>query len=161
VHSLGELVDKVKMDPFGKGQTLSYYASLPGFDASRKHPEAPVDLSSFARVKSRYLRVFTRVMSDRHLDVLVYPQGTAEIGKLYGGDVSSTTVSEINIAGLPAVIVPAGSYADGKPFSLVFVGRQWSEAKLLSYAYDYEQAAPGRVAPTTLATTPGPKPPKS
>jgi Asp-tRNA(Asn)/Glu-tRNA(Gln) amidotransferase A subunit family amidase len=161
VHSLAQLVEKVKIDPFGKDQTLAYYASLPGFKESLEHPDAPVDLSSFERVKARYLRVFNRVMTRRHLDVLVYPQGTAEIGKLYGGDVSSTTVSEINIAGLPAVIVPAGAYADGKPFSLVFVGRQWSEAKLLSYAYDYEQAAPGRVVPTTLATTPGPKAPAS
>jgi len=32
--------------------------------------------------------------------------------------------------------VPAGEYANGAPFALIFVGRMWSEAELLSFAYD-------------------------
>ena len=59
----------------------------------------------------------------------------------------STTVSEINIAGLPGVTVPAGRYANGAPFSLIFIGRMWSEADLLGYAYDYEQATRHRIVP--------------
>ena len=49
--------------------------------------------------------------------------------------------------GLPGVTVPAGYYASGAPFSLIVVGRMWSEADLLAYAYAYEQATRHRRAP--------------
>jgi Asp-tRNA(Asn)/Glu-tRNA(Gln) amidotransferase A subunit family amidase len=47
----------------------------------------------------------------------------------------ATTVSEINIAGLPGVTVPAGRFSGGSPFSLIFVGPMWSEAELLGLAF--------------------------
>jgi len=59
----------------------------------------------------------------------------------------ATTVSEINIAGLPGVTVPAGRFRNGSPFSLIFVGRMWTEAALLNLAYAYEQATRHRIAP--------------
>jgi hypothetical protein len=37
--------------------------------------------------------------------------------------IHETTVSEINIAGLPGVTVPAGAYATGSPFNLIAIGR--------------------------------------
>ena len=52
-----------------------------------------------------------------------------------------SSVPQVNILGLPAVVVPGGYFENGKPFSLIFIGRKWSEAELLSFAYDYEQAA--------------------
>lgn len=160
VHSLKQAERKLKLDIFGKKGPLYYYATaLKGVTYSDKHPTAVPNISAFARLRARYLRIFDRVMRSKHLDALVFPQETKEIGSLYGGGISSTTVSEINIAGLPGVILPAGAYPDGKPFALIFIGRQWSEAKLLGYAYDYEHAAPGRIIPTMLATTPGPRPP--
>ncbi|HWF35884.1 MAG TPA: amidase family protein, partial [Solirubrobacteraceae bacterium] len=159
-HSLKQVEKDLKLDLFGKKGPLYYYAtSLKGVTYSDKHPTVVPDTSAFARLRARYRRIFDRVMHRKRLDVLVFPQETKEIGSLYGGGISSTTVSEINIAGLPGVILPAGAYPDGKPFALIFIGRPWSEAKLLGYAYDYEHAAPGRLVPTALATTPGPQPP--
>lgn len=49
--------------------------------------------------------------------------------------------------GLPGVTVPAGRFASGAPFSLILVGRMWSEAALLGFAYDYEQATRHRIVP--------------
>lgn len=43
--------------------------------------------------------------------------------------------------------VPAGYYASGAPFCLIFVGPQWSEPQLLRFAYDYEQAGRHRHPP--------------
>lgn len=160
VRSLRQLVGTLRYDPLGPRGPLWYYASLEGYRASRRNPQRAVDLSAFNRLRARYRRLFDRVMDRADLDALVFPQGTEEIGRLYGGGVSATTVSEINIAGLPGVVVPAGTHPSGKPFAVIFVGRAWSEARLLSLAYDYEQAAPGRVLPRTLATTPGPRPPR-
>ena len=70
-------------------------------------------------------------MRKYHLDRLFFPQETQEIGDIYTGGISSTTVSAINIAQLPGVVVPDGSYADGKPFSTIFVGPRFSEPELL------------------------------
>ena len=87
-------------------------------------------------------------MAARHLDALVFPQMRSELTALHGEDtIQETTVSEINIAGLPVVTVPAGYYGSGAPFGLVFVGPMWSEASLLALAFDYECATQHRRAP--------------
>ncbi len=50
------------------------------------------------------------------------------------------------IAGYPNMSVPMG-LVDGLPVGLSLVGPPWSEATLISYAYDYEQASKRRVPP--------------
>lgn len=52
-------------------------------------------------------------------------------------------------AGYPTVIVPAG-YNGKSPEGVSFMGPAWSEAKLLSYAYAYEQGSMRREPPTTV-----------
>lgn len=52
-------------------------------------------------------------------------------------------------AGYPTVETQMG-YVGRQPSDLAFMGRPYSEAKLLSYAYDYEQDAKVRVPPTDL-----------
>lgn len=48
----------------------------------------------------------------------------------------------------PALSVPCG-YVDGLPVGLQILGRAWDEAKIISYAYAYEQATHCRVPPPT------------
>ncbi|MGE4063315.1 MAG: amidase family protein [Rhodospirillaceae bacterium] len=50
------------------------------------------------------------------------------------------------IAGYPNISVPMGLVED-MPVGLSLVGPPWSEALLISYAYDYEQASKRRVPP--------------
>lgn len=50
------------------------------------------------------------------------------------------------IAGYPNISVPMG-LVEGMPVGLSFVGPPWSEAILVSFAYDYEQASKRRVPP--------------
>ena len=52
-------------------------------------------------------------------------------------------------AGYPTVIVPAG-YNGRNPFGVSFLADAFSEPRLISYAYDYEQATKLRVPPTEL-----------
>lgn len=52
-------------------------------------------------------------------------------------------------AGYPTVVVPAG-YQGKNPEGLSFFGPAWSEAKLLGYAYAYEQATHRREPPTVV-----------
>ena len=66
---------------------------------------------------------------------------TVEQGGVKGFDGSSWT----------GVVMPAGSFASGAPFCLIFVGRLWSEADLLALAFDYEAATRYRHAPVLSA----------
>jgi amidase len=52
-------------------------------------------------------------------------------------------------AGYPTVVVPAG-YNGSNPFGLSFLADGFSEPRLISFAYDYEQATKLRVPPTKL-----------
>jgi Asp-tRNA(Asn)/Glu-tRNA(Gln) amidotransferase A subunit family amidase len=64
-----------------------------------------------------------------------------ELPGLHSGEtIQETTVGELNIAGLPAVTTPAGYYASGAPFEIIFLGKLWSERELIEQAFAYEQA---------------------
>ncbi len=137
-----------KEDAFGPNGVLHLMHELPQFALSLADPARPPDLSDFIGAKQAYLEIFNAVMDRERLDALVFPQMRDALPPLHGGEpIHETTVCEINIAGLPGVTIPAGYYASGAPFNLIFVGRLWSEATLLSLAYDYECATRHRVAP--------------
>ena len=135
-------------DAFGPAGVLGFMKLLPAFNACLAEPTRPPDLSAFIAAKEEYLEIFGRVMSKHRLDALVFPQMRAALPALHGTEtIQETVVSEINIAGLPALTVPAGYYASGAPFGLVFVGPMWSEASLLALGYDYECATKHRRCP--------------
>ena len=50
-------------------------------------------------------------------------------------------------AGYPAITVPLGVNKKGEPNGMVLIGKRGEDAKLLSYAYAFEQATQGRVNP--------------
>jgi Asp-tRNA(Asn)/Glu-tRNA(Gln) amidotransferase A subunit family amidase len=136
---------------FGPKGVLRHLHDLPQFVACLANPDVPPDLSDFLRAKQAYLEIFNVVMDSKQLDALVFPQMRDPLPPLHGSEtIHETTVSEINIAGLPGVTMPAGYHASGAPFCLIFVGRMWSEATLLGLAYDYECATKHR-RPSILA----------
>lgn len=141
-----------KEDAFGPSGVLGFSPSLPQFAACLADPGHPPDLSEFIAAKEAYLELFDAVFAEARLDALAFPQMRTALPPLHGTDtIHETTVGEINIAGLPGVTVPAGYHASGAPFNLIFVGRMWSEADLLAYAYAYECATRHRRAPTLRA----------
>jgi len=105
-----------------------------------KNPTQPPELPEFIAAKAAYLTIFYAAFDHHKLDALVFPQMREELPGLYSGEtIQETTVGELNIAGLPGVTVPAGYYASGAPFELIFLGKLWSENSLISQAYAYEQ----------------------
>jgi len=138
-----------KEDAFAPEGVLSWMHNVPEFVQAMKNPSSPPDMSSFIKLRETYLDIFNTVFEKMKLDAVIYPQMRGPLGPLHGDDyIHETVVSEVNIAGLPAVTLPAGFYGSGAPFNLVIVAPQWSEADILALAYAYEQATKHRKAPT-------------
>lgn len=125
----------------GPGTILGFLYELPDFVEAIKSPNTPPAMPAFIELKQRYLELIDEVFARHELDGLVYPQMLEEIPELHSGDpIRETTVGELNIAGLPAITVPAGYYQSGAPFELIFLGQKWSEPALIQQAYAYEQS---------------------
>jgi amidase len=95
-----------------------------------------------------------KVMDENRLAAIVAPTGdpafTIDLvnGDHYTGGGTSTLPA---VAGYPHVTVPAGQVA-GLPVGLSFLGRAWSEPRLIALAYAYEQATRHRRPPSFLRT---------
>lgn len=152
--SFNALAAMLPSDPFGEDGILGMHKKRsPILRKSLEDPTIPPDLSEFIVARTAYLRVVNKALADNRLDGLVFPQSEAELPGIFStAEYPATTVSEINIAGLPGVTVPAGQYGSGAPFALIFVGKMWSEADLLAFAYDYEQATHHRIVPELVET---------
>lgn len=92
------------------------------------------------------------LLQQHRLDALLAPtNGPAWLIDTVHGDVfpGGGFSSAAAIAGYPHITLPMG-YIRGLPVGLSLFGSAWSEAKLLSYAYDFEQAAQLRQPPGFL-----------
>ena len=165
IDSYADFAATAGVSPFAPGQNLaSVNTSFPApysdvLQASFADPAALPDLAPFETAKAAYVNVLTRVFDEYALDALVFPQAQTLVPDNFGADsISALTVSEINIAGVPAVTVPSthATAANGgpSPFSLIFVGLAGSEAKLLALAHDYEQATMLRHVPKLQSELP-------
>jgi len=90
-----------------------------------------------------------RVLAQHRLDAIVAPtrSETPWLLDYAGGDRSRLAFpTYAAVAGYPHLSVPAGT-VHGLPIGLSFVGPAWSEAKLLSYGYAFEQSGEWRARP--------------
>ena len=91
------------------------------------------------------------VMTKYRLDALIAPTGGPSWlvdyanGDHFTGGFSSASA----VAGYPHITVPAG-FVYGLPVGISFAGRAWSEPKLISLAYAFEQATMHRQPPQFL-----------
>jgi amidase len=98
------------------------------------------------------------VMTNNKLDAIVYPTNTTAASLIVSTSAPkprSSTDSATNIAnqtGFPDLIVPAGMTQEGLPVTISFFGPAFSEAKLLGYGYDFEQATQARKLPKYTPT---------
>lgn len=85
-----------------------------------------------------------------NLDAIVYPTSPTppellEGGPSGGGGVSATNIA--SIAGFPDLIVPAGFTGNRLPVGISFLGPAFSEGRLISLGYAFEQATRARRDP--------------
>jgi Asp-tRNA(Asn)/Glu-tRNA(Gln) amidotransferase A subunit family amidase len=102
------------------------------------------------------LAAYLEPLARLKLDGYVYPaiqmpppdETMPQDGRLSEGPHSAT--SWVNMIGVPAVVVPAGFYANGLPFGLEFSARPWRDGDLLAIAYAFEQATRLRKPPVLV-----------
>jgi Asp-tRNA(Asn)/Glu-tRNA(Gln) amidotransferase A subunit family amidase len=92
-----------------------------------------------------------------HLDAIVYPTVRRK-PTLIGQPQPPGNCQLSAVTGLPALSIPAGFTPDSLPIGVEMLGRQLSDARLVSFAYAYEQAVHPRRPPRT--TPPLANPPK-
>jgi Asp-tRNA(Asn)/Glu-tRNA(Gln) amidotransferase A subunit family amidase len=112
----------------------------------------PSSDANFFTPQRRALAMYEEAMTRFQLDGFVYPamqtpanDETRPETAAIGGPHSDT--GWVNILGAPAIVVPAGAYANGLPFGVEFSARPWKDGDLLGWAYAYEQATKVRRAP--------------
>jgi amidase len=95
------------------------------------------------------------VMTMHRLDALVAPTlGPAWPTDLLNGDhILGASSTPAAVAGYPSMTVPAG-WAGELPVGILFMGRAWSESRLIGLAFAYEQATRHRRPPQFLPTIP-------
>jgi Asp-tRNA(Asn)/Glu-tRNA(Gln) amidotransferase A subunit family amidase len=94
----------------------------------------------------------TRLMDSLRLDALVYPTWSNPPRKI--GDLNTPHGDNSQLfapmTGFPALTVPMGVTYGALPAGITFFGRAWSEARLITLGYGYEQATRHRRPPAGM-----------
>ena len=131
------------------GQELFEQAQAKGTIRSAPYRKALNDCQHYARKLG-----IDAVLKAKRVQALIAPTGDPAwvIDPVSGDTVSASATSPPAVAGYPHITVPMGQVS-GLPVGLSFIGPAWSDARLLNYAFAYEQATHHRKPPTFAANT--------
>jgi amidase len=117
-------------------------------------PEASAGCQSRERVRSALRDAVQQMMDTLQLDAAIYPTWSnpprliGDLNTPHGDNSQLFSPS----TGFPAITVPMGYTRDNRlPAGISFLGRPWSEGRLIQLVYDYEQTTKHRRAPVLPA----------
>ncbi|MBP6546159.1 MAG: amidase [Phenylobacterium sp.] len=149
-------------------ELIAFNASEPreillfGQDTFEKAQAAPgLDDPAYRKAKADAKRLagpegIDKLLRDAKVEALVAQSGgpASVVDRVNGGKWLGSPSSLPAVAGYPHLTVPMG-YVEGLPVGLSFIGTAWSEARLLSLGYAFEQLTQVRRAPTFPASVNG------
>ena len=155
--SVKELAESKLVHPLHQVATEAAVTALPA-------DQDPVTIEG-RKNEQLYREAFTKAMDAARVDALVFPTWS-QLPARNGDRNTQLMTNEPNPKGgvtalgssltfvgsmlqWPALSVPNGRLGEGLPVGLQILGRAWDEAKIVAYAYAYEQANPYRVPPPT------------
>ncbi len=139
VRTLREMIDKGLFDRQLEARHIS------GDTASARLSDA----HRAALAKQLVLRArMIALMDSLRIDALAYPT-IAQRPVLVGAPQTASGCALAAQSGLPAISMPAGFTADGLPTGLELMGRPFSDARLVAYAFAFEAGGARRRAPPT------------
>jgi amidase len=148
VHSLA---DVIAFNDANRDREMPFFGQELMLRAEKK---GPLTEKAYKKALAKDLRLSRKegidaVMDRLHLDAIVAPSGNPPwtTDFINGDHFTGSSTTPAAVAGYPSVTVPAG-FAFGQPVGLSFIGRAWSEALLIKFAYAYEQATRHRRPPT-------------
>jgi amidase len=148
VHSLKEVIafneaHKEREMPYF-GQEIMVMAESKGPLTSPEYRKALTTCRTLARTRG-----LDATLDKFKLDAIVAPTGSPAwlIDHVNGDHFLGASSTLPAVAGYPNITVPVGEVL-GLPVGMSFMGRAWSEAKLIGLAYAYEQATTKRRPPT-------------
>ena len=89
-----------------------------------------------------------QAMAADEIDAIAYPT-IRRTARPIGEPQPGTNCVLASVAGLPAIVVPAGYAPDGMPVGIELLGDAWTEGALIRLAYSYEQLTQHRRPPHT------------
>lgn len=134
----------------------SILANLQRAQTGAENSDTSVSCQNNKASRQRMRDAVTTMMDSLKLDALVYPTWSNPPRLI--GDLNTPAGDNSQVfsptTGFPAITVPMGYTRDNKlPAGMTFFGRAWSESKLITLAYGYEQATKYRRAPASTTTT--------
>ncbi len=155
--SVREMMEQVGFDKFSKGM-----AAALELDA----PDKSIDYQARYRTRVMYIKLIEDLFERFDLDAITQPftanpppaldekRERAPEGQWWVSRPGTNNLS--SSLGLPAVVVPGG-YTEGEnlPISIQFIGKRFTDQKVVQIAYGYEQSTKNRKTPTSVPALPG------
>ncbi|HTY64634.1 MAG TPA: amidase [Acidobacteriota bacterium] len=156
------LADIIAFNESNRDREMPYFGQDIFIQAQEKGPLTSKEYLDAVKLCRKLSAVegIDAIMIRHRLDALVAPTTDPAyptdlvLGDHYTGGGTSTLPA---VAGYPHVTVPAG-FVFGLPLGISFIGRAWSEPRLIGLAYAFEQATKHRTAPRFLPTVLGVRP---
>lgn len=139
VHSLKEIVDRGLMD---KALEARFRAidTMPSLDSDARKKTLARQAALRARMQF--------VMDSMQLDAIAYPTMRQKPVMVGAEPQTGSTCNLGAQSGLPSIAMPAGFMTEGLPVSIELLGKAFTDVKLVSYAYAYEQTGARRIPPS-------------